>query len=1046
MGAFMYDNGFSFTPYGFSTGRKFYDSPFHADDRLTVATNSGFLGAPDVTMRVIGDAHAPDLSAPAQFLFPEASQDATRTVAFDAIDFNQNGSNTGFLSIPPDPIGAVSDSHLVNVVNRSIEWYTKDGVLQNSQSLESFFPGQELTGPESRNFFDPKVIYDPFADRFIVVVLSFSGRDTNTSLDNASRVHVSVSDDGDPNGVWFNAFFDGAATIGGTEGWSDYPGIGVTEDSVFITNNIFEFEQTSTGDPEATNFLDARFWILDKGIGTDGFYDGGTLDVSNALDPNGTRIQGTTQPATVLDEGGDDETFLVSTLIFEGEDFLQIDRIDETLTGAFQTEFISLGDVSVPALSNAPQAGTTDLIETNDTRALNAVVQDGILYTVFTSQPETGPEAGETAAHWATIDITGPATLIDQGTIGGDDIAPGTFVYFPSIAVNDEGTIGIGFSASSPTTFGGAYFAYRFADDPAGTISESLIVREGEGPYIRTFGGDRNRWGDYSGTVVDPEDDTTFWVYNEYAQVPGSPVTDGENGLWGTAWAAFSFDAGTSDNTVPIAQDDAFSTDEGATLIGDLYADNGAGQDIDPDGDPLIVTAVNGDVANIDRTVTLTSGAELGVSSLGLFRYDPNGAFDDLNDGESVTEIFTYTVSDGALSTDATVAIIVTGSGTGSGGNLPPVVQDDLFEAVADFATDGNLLLNNGSGPDLDPDGGFLSVSAVNGNAGAVGGTITLPSGARLTVQEDGSFSYDPDTAFDDLQSGDTATDSFTYAVSDGQGGSATATASVQLFGTSDSATNGPDVLAGTEVNDFINGLGGDDRIFTGPGNDFLVGSDGDDALFGGAGTDTLFSGNGDDALFGGAGNDFLDGGSGADTLTGGPGTDRLQGGSGGDLYPTGFGNSDNFIRDFSIAQDEIDAIVFDAGITPDGVTIAQGGSANTDLILTFGPGVEDQVTAERHFEASGFLTIEEVRFADGTVWTDEFIAMEAAAAAVAVAASEPVTAFDAGPSPLAVIAPPAVTTQAPEPFAGVERELDVFSGPSRFLDLDTGSAGEVWI
>ena len=70
--------------------------------------------------------------------------------------------------------------------------------------------------------------------------------------------------------------------------------------------------------------------------------------------------------------------------------------------------------------------------------------------------------------------------------------------------------------------------------------------------YIRTFDAPpcsgsaaRNRWGDYSGTALDPFDEC-FWVYNQYAISRGTNTTGGcngrpavEDGRWGTAYAYF---------------------------------------------------------------------------------------------------------------------------------------------------------------------------------------------------------------------------------------------------------------------------------------------------------------------------------------------------------------------------------------------------------------------------------------------------------------------------------------------------------------------------
>ena len=106
----------------------------------------------------------------------------------------------------------------------------------------------------------------------------------------------------------------------------------------------------------------------------------------------------------------------------------------------------------------------------------------------------------------------------------------------------------------------------------------------------------------------------------------------------------------------------------------------------------------------------------------------------------------------------------------------------------------GSVFADNGSGPDSDPDSPLAAVSQVNGNAGDVNSSILLPSGALLTVNADGTFSYDPNHAFDKLPapgsgaSNVTATDTFTYAV-----GAASATVTVTVTG-----VDSNDTLIGT--------------------------------------------------------------------------------------------------------------------------------------------------------------------------------------------------------------------------------------------------------
>lgn len=110
--------------------------------------------------------------------------------------------------------------------------------------------------------------------------------------------------------------------------------------------------------------------------------------------------------------------------------------------------------------------------------------------------------------------------------------------------------------------------------------------------------------------------------------------------------------------------------------------------------------------------------------------------------------------------------------------NTAPLAADDTASTGADSAVGGNVLAN-----DSDPDGDPLTVVAVNGNAGAVGSPVTLASGAILVLNADGTYSYDPNGRFDGLETGETATDSFAYTVSDGSGGSTTANVTVAVEG-----------------------------------------------------------------------------------------------------------------------------------------------------------------------------------------------------------------------------------------------------------------------
>ena len=434
-------------------------------------------------------------------------------------------------------MGAVGLAHLVSVVNKSIEWHTKAGVQQNSQSLTSFFLALSTSGLP----FDPKVIYDQHAGRFVVVALERVEVSAGTDPSNISRILLAVSDDADPNGTWNFHAIDSKNTITGVDYWADYPGLAVDDKAIYITANLFA--HVSRG------FGGNRLWIVDKGL-LGGLYAG--LPGSHAqYDPASltSGFAGTMQPAHVFGAPPSNVgTFLVMSNITDGTDeFLQVIRVDDPVgTPSFIRQLVNVGNIDdhSTGLPDAPQLGTTTTIEVNDRRALNAVWRNNQLYASSTIIPNSGPDLGQTTAHWWRVDTSNLNALAvaDQGNVGGEDIATGTYTFFPSIAVDRDGNMAIGFSASAPTIFPGAYYTGRLAGEPAGTVQASRVVRAGVDYYIRKFGGASNRWGDYSGASVDPVDDSTFCLFNEYALNRGT-IIQGEDGRWGTAFACFGFTA-----------------------------------------------------------------------------------------------------------------------------------------------------------------------------------------------------------------------------------------------------------------------------------------------------------------------------------------------------------------------------------------------------------------------------------------------------------------------------------------------------------------------
>ena len=263
-------------------------------------------------------------------------------------------------------------------------------------------------------------------------------------------------------------------------------------------------------------------------------------------------------------------------------------------------------------------------------------------------------------------------------------------------------------------------------------------------------------------------------------------------------------------NDAPVAQDDAETTDEDTAFADSVLPDNGNGVDSDPENDALTVTQVNGTAIASGGLITLPSGATLIMNANGSYIYNPNGQFENLAAGATATDSYTYQISDGNGGFDtATVTITITGV------NDAPIAVADPYSTDEDTAisitTAAGIIDTN----DTDPEGDALTVTLVNGAAINVGTQITLASGALLTVNVDGSFDYDPNGQFESLNTGDTATDTFTYQISDGNGGFDTETVTITINGVADTPTltNDGDASSGAPAGDYEttyieNGLG----------------------------------------------------------------------------------------------------------------------------------------------------------------------------------------------------------------------------------------------
>lgn len=426
---------------------------------------------------------------------------------------NFNGLNDNSTSIPPDVNGTVGPNHTMVTLNTQVRIQDKNGVNISTVSLNSFWsPIGGLTST-----YDPKVLYDHVANRWIVVSSAEPESSNSCTL-------LAVSKTSDPTQGWNMYKVDVDPT---NQRWVDFPSIGFNNKWIVVQMNLFAMPGFSAQSHQIYVWNKAD--VYSNGVG------------------KFTKFEVTNEGASVACpsihyDNSTSKMFLLraSTGNSSGKGALTM----RTLSGPTDTPVMSTPvgiQASISWATGAgtngnfnPQMGSANLINAGDHRMRQVVVRDGKIWATHSIYlPTVG--AKRSSVQWWQLDTTGAIlqrSLIDDPT--------NLFHYnYPSIAVNNKNDVLIGYSSFSITQFASAAYALRRNNDPINTFRDNYNYKIGENTYFKDFGAGRNRWGDYSNTVVDPTNDSTFWSIQEYA---GTAVNS-----WATWWAEVDPDAQVPD-------------------------------------------------------------------------------------------------------------------------------------------------------------------------------------------------------------------------------------------------------------------------------------------------------------------------------------------------------------------------------------------------------------------------------------------------------------------------------------------------------------------
>ncbi len=417
-----------------------------------------------------------------------ANAGGTIGLNFTGVTLN-NTISLGTGAAPPDTMGAVGPNHIVEFVNGAVAVYNKsNGALVGTMvSDNSFWTSAGVTGTTGLS--DPRIVYDPLSAHWFACQIT-----TNQTTNN--NILVARSNTSDPTAGWKGV----SVTL--TNGkFADYPTLGVDANGLAIGTNDFT---SSSG-----SFSSVALYSLPKA----------DLTAATPITTNLTRLHNlsastygfTLQP--VVDFSNVTKTGM-PVLAVDNDVYSVLNR--STLTGTTAAGASLSGGTNITvSITSAPvqarQPDGTGQIDTVDDRFTGNVVQVGnLIYATHAIAV-----AGHDAVRYTILNALTNA-VVTEGTLANVN-----YDYFqPSIAANALGDVVIGFNRSG--TGVGDYLSSVAAVgswDPGFTTLtfDSPQLLKASPTNYHLFGGANERWGDYSATMVDPNDPKSFWTFQEYA-------------------------------------------------------------------------------------------------------------------------------------------------------------------------------------------------------------------------------------------------------------------------------------------------------------------------------------------------------------------------------------------------------------------------------------------------------------------------------------------------------------------------------------------------
>lgn len=415
-------------------------------------------------------------------------------MSFEGMSFNTNLENS---VLPPDTNGDVSPDLFIQTVNKSIAIYNKDGSLtEPPRSFNQFFVGDNLLC-DSYNRGDPVVVYDRFAQRW--VVSDFAHSSDFGPFYECLAVSKTMTPTLQASDWWMYAVEISPSSL------NDYPKLGVWRDGYYLSFNMFTLVN---GDWEWDG---VELWAFEKSA----------LLSGAAIQPISFHLEAETNYASLLPAHALDEPQEGAPAYFASvypPDKLQIWKFQADWAAPSNSSLDGPEEIDIAPFAIAasvPQLNTPMLLDSLSYRPMMQLIYRSIDDIESLWMNHTVASGGVGGVRWYEVrDPGGQPALYQQGTYQPDE----RHRWMGSLSVDQDGNMAVGYSMSGESMHPAIYYTGRLAGETPGLLpqaEQALILGSGSQTYYIP------RWGDYSTMAVDPVDDCTFWYTTEYYSTSG---------------------------------------------------------------------------------------------------------------------------------------------------------------------------------------------------------------------------------------------------------------------------------------------------------------------------------------------------------------------------------------------------------------------------------------------------------------------------------------------------------------------------------------------